>query len=876
MDTPPVAVPVAMARVLTSLSAPVLPPFSMITNCHSASSVASDPHPDRDSPLSSARWIWSGSGAPPGDQYVCFRRSFRANVRTADATIDLSADTDFVAYLNGQEIGRGQFGDFPQRKTWSRFLITPGLLGEENVLAVLVHYRGGDFFDHQAGRPGLIAGLQCGELQVVTDEQWRAAKHPAFRSGQQERVTLQTGYTFHFDARLDQPLWKERAFDDSIWENATVVQPGAVGDYWKELSPRPLPGLLLEEPLAVRVVMQGSFIRPAQASSAAQAMAGTALRAEFPWVVFANEELAPSFPGAVDLEGEEGVQASKGYSGAPLNPGTFLSAASAAPLMVRGASPGTHGRYLVVDLGAETVGLLELEVEAAAGTLLEIAHGEHLDDGRVRAKIGARNFADRYICKAGRQRFEMPFRRFGGRYLEIHCSTKLEWRLYALTLRPVAYPTAQRSCFQVRDPLATRVHHVALRTLELCRHEHYEDSPWREQALYAYDARLQALYGYYAFGDCRFTEVSLTLLHQTYVPQGFLELVAPGRCDINIPVFSFTWVVALAEHWLYGGQGTLFENARTAVKGILEKALERFDSKAGLYKFPEGTRFWHFYEWTPGLAGETSIGEGEADTLFHAAYNLHLHEALRAYGWMLRQSGETEEAAKIGQRIGSLGSAIHHIFWDADARFYRSSFRKDTGLEGNHELVQSLAWHEGIVPECVQSDLMQTLITGNLRPCTLSALYYLVPPMLAYSPESRQWVDERLGQHLEKMIFFGASTLWETAAGGADFDFAGSLCHGWSALPVYYHHAAILGVRPLAPGFRKFAIQVHPSRFADARGTVPTPFGMISISWEKEGKGLCIDAHGPQTCEPVLMPFPEAPYLKVRYNGKMVCAGVTG
>lgn len=73
-----------------------------------------------------------------------------------------------------------------------------------------------------------------------------------------------------------------------------------------------------------------------------------------------------------------------------------------------------------------------------------------------------------------------------------------------------------------------RLRDAALRTLELCRHEHYEDSPWREQSLYAYDSRLQALYGYYAFGDYRFPHVSFDILAHTLDEDGFLSLVAPG------------------------------------------------------------------------------------------------------------------------------------------------------------------------------------------------------------------------------------------------------------------------------------------------------------------------------------------------------------
>jgi hypothetical protein len=38
------------------------------------------------------------------------------------------------------------------------------------------------------------------------------------------------------------------------------------------------------------------------------------------------------------------------------------------------------------------------------------------------------------------------------------------------------------------------------------------------------------------------------------------------------------------------------------------------------------------------------------------------------------------------------------------------------------------------------------------------------------------------------MLSAGATTFWETELGEADFENAGSLCHGWSALPIYYFH----------------------------------------------------------------------------------------
>jgi hypothetical protein len=35
------------------------------------------------------------------------------------------------------------------------------------------------------------------------------------------------------------------------------------------------------------------------------------------------------------------------------------------------------------------------------------------------------------------------------------------------------------------------------------------------------------------------------------------------------------------------------------------------------------------------------------------------------------------------------------------------------------------------------------------------------------------------------MLKEGATSFWETLLGAADFGGAGSLCHGWTAIPVY-------------------------------------------------------------------------------------------
>lgn len=814
--------------------------------------------------LATANWIW-GRGEK-ADQYRCFRRSVNLREPDADAMVEISADSDFLLLINGREAGRGQFSDFAGSKTWSRFSVGHFLCRGRNVLAVLVFYRGEDFSDYQAGPPGLIAAFLAGGTMVVTDRQWRTSLHTAFASGRGQRVTQQTGFTFEYDARREE-AWCVPEFDDSGWEEARIVQAGPLGKRVHTLEPRPLAHLEIgNAPAGGHVCAQGTIVLSGKKGPTAGVMARTALRAEFPWDVFANPELRPTFDG---FESSTGLKFTMtgAYGGPPKNAGTLLKN-GAGPLVLRARSGAVQGRYFVLDLGRETVGYLEWEVDAAPGTVLQIACGEHLDDGRVRAKVGGRNFADRYVCGQGRRRFQMSFRRVAARYVEIHMLGRAAVSFYMIGLRPVNYPTRRLGGFLTPDSLTNRVQDVAVRTLELCRHEHYEDCPGREQALYAYDGRLQALYGYYAFGDFQFPEVSFSLLGRTLDEYGFLALTAPGRTPVNIPIFTFTWIAAVGEHWLHSGKSVLFRKFRTVLETILEKALARHDPSNGLYYPPDAPEYWNFYEWTEGLCGV--IGGDFLRGRNFAGYNLHLHEALRWQIWMLEQAGEKKAARHLSLRRSALSKAIHRVFWNPAAGLYRSEVSPEGISSGGHELIQALALHEGIGQASTRKKVVKSLLAGTLPPCTLSGAYYLVQPVLWHSVEAREWLGARLEKVWQNMILRGATSLWETTEGGVDFDFAGSLCHGWSALPVYYHQACLLGVRPLSPGYAEFSLGGFLSRHSECRGVIPTPAGAISVTARRDKAALDIEASGPKNCRPVLIAYPGTFVSRAFYNGQAV------
>ena len=93
------------------------------------------------------------------------------------------------------------------------------------------------------------------------------------------------------------------------------------------------------------------------------------------------------------------------------------------------------------------------------------------------------------------------------------------------------------------------------------------------------------------------------------------------------------------------------------------------------------------------------------------------------------------------------------------------------------------------------------------------------------------------------MIDLGATTLWETydtdwpkddfhhemQVGDAGGYFT-SLSHSWSSGPTAWLMEEILGILPLEPGFTRTRIRPDLAGLKWARGSMPTPHGLIAVS----------------------------------------------
>lgn len=680
------------------------------------------------------QWIWLKDASQRINTYAAFRQNFSYNGEPV--SLELSAADEYAVFVNGNFVDCGQYDDYPDLKFFDTLDISAFCKTGDNELIIQVYCQGAESAQCIASDPKLWYRLSVGENVLESGSNTLCAPLAAYESGPIERVSAQLSFTFHYDATLE---------DQGVWANAKCLDCNIT------LKPRPIKKLTILPPAASQIQTQGVFLRDKVSLS------------QIPAERVYSDLLAPRYAADI-VSWTPDPQKEKKYAELPMPlPGEY-----------RISTPeGFDGTYVIVDLGKEMTGFVHLEIEAEPGTVFDVAYGEHLDDGRVRAWVGGRNFAFSYTAGTGRRSFTHWFKRIAGRYLELHARTNATFTLHHLTVLHTEYPlTVTPYPAGMEDTLAKRICDLSIETLKLCMHEHYEDCPWREQAMYAMDSRNQALAGFYVFGEYDYPKACWQLFEHALREDGMFPLTIPSRNPKTIPSFNLAWVICCQELVSYGG-----EKYNLFIPTI-QKVLDAFAARMqdGVLWVLEGERYWNYFEWADGLAGNN----GKCDQIQQsAALTLFFYAALRSYATICPDGRYEAVAAAIRDNF-------HRTFWDGEAAAYRT-FGDECHFA---ELVQSLALWCDLVPQELASDLRRRLADRE-NPwvkTTLSHYIYKIDALMMEPEVYYPVIEKDIMDIWGNMVLSGATSFWETADGGHAFSKAGSLCHGWSAAPVYFWH----------------------------------------------------------------------------------------
>jgi hypothetical protein len=83
----------------------------------------------------------------------------------------------------------------------------------------------------------------------------------------------------------------------------------------------------------------------------------------------------------------------------------------------------------------------------------------------------------------------------------------------------------------------------------------------------------------------------------------------------------------------------------------------------------------------------------------------------------------------------------------------------------------------------------KALVSGELSPSSLSMNVWKYDALMKTDEEKyREYILTEIRNSYKIMLDNGSTTVWETLDGSKAFGNAGSLCHGWSAVPIYVYH----------------------------------------------------------------------------------------
>jgi hypothetical protein len=795
------------------------------------------------STFSHSHLIWLSRRDRAQNRYLAFQKEFRLGKVPAAARIHISAYAYYQVAVNGVVVGRGPDPSNHRRYYYDTYDVQACLRRGRNVINVLAYAFGPVLpwpeTSYLSGETGWLQfelasrDAKGRSTFIGSDATCRVRPADAWTRRAPGYTELRAAYKEYYDARKFG--FEALAPTDTRgrdWHRAVELAPSDL-EYAYAFRPKEIRDFRWKNQLPVAAyTIDGGF-----------AYGFTAKRG---WQIENPETLIKDYP----LTGYADVF----RQGEPNFPKDRVETKAADQCMIHRA-PGCGTASLWVDFGDLQYGLFRLELETAApGSVIDIGYGEspHI------------TYVDRYTTRAGVQSFT-PFHYRAGRYVLLTFSKiAAPIHLQAVRFQRCEYPVKNNpDSFVSSSERLNRIETKSISTLHLNMHSHFEDCPWREQKLYLGDMYVEALATYYAWGEYDYVGKNLRQLAARDRADGWIKS-GPGNSRGNglIVDFPIYFAIELRDHHLFSGdRKTLAALYPQAVK-ILENYLEMGWRREGLVNIGKADSFanWCVINWND------VVKKGHC-----APLNFLVARGLAAVTDMAEWLGRPEDIARFRGLMGPLRRAIDAAFWSPAKGLYRDGCYEGRPIEHYSTETNTLALLSGLPDRRKTRRILDALEAGRLSPETPTAYFnaFVTEGLFRNkrTAAAMQLIETCWGGMLER----GADAFWEIllpqTPARCHPPKGISLCHGWASGPAYLLPAYVLGIRPIEPGFRSFAVDPQLATLKSAAGVVPTPHGPITLRYES---GVIRVRH-PRSTTPVIskkLGLPPGVRIVVQRDGK--------
>jgi len=761
-----------------------------------------------------------------------FRKSFALDTVPDRVPARITADSRYALYVNGREVSRGPVRSQPRRMMYDLVDLAPVLNVGENVIAVYVkdYGRANSFYipavpNSGLGKTGaLVFEADLGSAGwLVSDDSWRAVRGRAWDTDEvAELDPIGGGVPVEvLDARRLPVGWKDGGFDDGAWGSAQVLRAIHIGGFARSQPPTDPYGPLYPRPIAQ---LGGEAVTPVSAK-------------------------AERLQGAVDRS--IGLPAARVVStlSLPADP-------AGAATFPHEVTFGSGGARLTIDFGRIVAGLVQLEVNAPAGTSFDLCYVEDPLTGKEQG-FGAPHNGSRYIARGADDAFE-TFDTNGLRYiyLVIHGADG-PVTVNRVAVRERIYPWTPGAAFECSDPELNRLYAAGIRTVNLNSFDAFTDCPTREQRAWVGDSVVHQMIHLVTNLDWRLAWQYLNLGNSPRY-DGILPMSVAGDIEsgggITIPDWSLHWVHGVYNLYRFTGDQDKVKSYMPAVERIL-RWYAPYQTEAGVLK---DVVEWNLVDWAALFVEDTS-------SILTAIWARGLIEFAEMAGWLGEQASRA-----WAEGLYEKAKAGYEMFWDETRGAYVDHIVNGVQQAPISQVAGALAVVSGLAPRGRWARIMETVTD----PDRLVVRSWTGGGEGEYSMEKMQkqfmgiyeadWDTEReivIGEPFISYLVHDAVAQaglanklpelyrrWSQFLQGG-YDTIGECwgwgthVHGWSSTPTKDMVFYTLGVTPAEPGYTTARVAPRLGPLDWAKGKVPTPYGLIEV--RVTGEQVAIDSPVP-------------------------------
>ena len=283
--------------------------------------------------------------------------------------------------------------------------------------------------------------------------------------------------------------------------------------------------------------------------------------------------------------------------------------------------------------------------------------------------------------------------------------------------------------------------------------------------------------------------------------------------------------------------------------------------------WPQTANAYIWFDWpTTKIWNNLEGGEKTRAYFFIDALHCKMLEDMSEIAGRL---GKREESDRWRARAARIRQSMQRLYWDPERQLYVDILADGQRVQQFSELINGLSLVWSIATQEQTAPIISELTQPRADLTRVSPLYiyYVLEGLIkcGAAEYSYRYLSDRYAPTIASSDF---PTLWESWGDTGIMPYHGCTIHGGGAGVAWTLTTHVLGITPLADGFKQVRIAPEPGNLTWASGTLPSAAGDVSVSWRKQANVFHLEATLPERVGgELVVPRPGQGLLRLVHNG---------